>query len=172
MRVLSHAKSSLRSLGNKSNPTGLSANTRNAEGTTGFDLHTDGWAPARAMLGAGRATPRLRQCVLRMWRRLAGKTVCAGIESFSTRRCQRMLIAKHDRSDIVELEDGSRWRIWPGDIAATLQWLPTTELQLVAIDDECCSHALINHEDGRRVRVIAADADWPAELVRQHLRRG
>jgi hypothetical protein len=44
-----------------------------------------------------------------------------------------MLIKKHDKSHIVELEDGSRWRIWPGDIATTLQWLPTTELRVSAI---------------------------------------
>ena len=44
-----------------------------------------------------------------------------------------MLISRHDRSHIVELEDGTRWRIWPGDIATTLQWLPTTQLQVVAI---------------------------------------
>jgi hypothetical protein len=30
-----------------------------------------------------------------------------------------MLIKKHDKSDIVELEDGSLWRIWPGDVALT-----------------------------------------------------
>jgi len=83
-----------------------------------------------------------------------------------------MLIAKHDKSHIVELEDGSRWRIWPGDVAATLQWLPTTELRVVAIYDECCSHALIDQTDGTRVRVITADAGWPAETVRQHLKRG
>jgi hypothetical protein len=28
---------------------------------------------------------------------------------------------------MVELRDGSAWRIWPGDIPKTLQWLPTTE---------------------------------------------
>ena len=83
-----------------------------------------------------------------------------------------MLIAKHDRSHIVELEDGSRWRIWPGDIARTLQWLPTTELQVLAIDDEFCSHALINQTDGSRVGVIKAEADWPAEQVRRHLKQG
>lgn len=83
-----------------------------------------------------------------------------------------MLIARHDTSHIVELEDGSRWRIWPGDMTATLYWLPTTELQVVAIDDECCSHALVNQTDGTRVRVIMADADWPAETVRQHLKHG
>jgi len=55
-----------------------------------------------------------------------------------------MLIEKHDKSYIVELKDGSRWRIWPGDIATTLQWLPTTELQVVAIDDDFCTHALID----------------------------
>ena len=83
-----------------------------------------------------------------------------------------MLIAKHDKSHIVELEDSSRWRIWPGDIAATLQWLPTTELQVVAIDDEFCSHALVDLTDGSRVGVIDADADWPAEQVRRFLKQG
>jgi hypothetical protein len=83
-----------------------------------------------------------------------------------------MRIANHDKSHIVELEDGSRWRIWPGDVAATLQWMPTTELQLVVIEDECCSHALVSQTDGTRVRVIAAEADWTAEAVRQHLKRG
>src|SRR5947207_1063275 len=36
-----------------------------------------------------------------------------------------MLIKNHDKSRIVELEDGSLWRIWPGDLALTLNWLPT-----------------------------------------------
>jgi hypothetical protein len=83
-----------------------------------------------------------------------------------------MRIEKHDKSYIVELEDGSRWRIWPGDIAMTLQWLPSTELQVVAIDDEFCTHALIDQADGSRVGVIKADADWPAEQVRRFLKQG
>jgi uncharacterized protein YbdZ (MbtH family) len=33
-----------------------------------------------------------------------------------------MQIEKHDKSYIVKLEDGSSWRIWPGDIALTLGW--------------------------------------------------
>jgi hypothetical protein len=41
-----------------------------------------------------------------------------------------MLIKKHDKTRIVELEDGSLWRIWPGDIALTLNWLPTTDLRV------------------------------------------
>jgi hypothetical protein len=83
-----------------------------------------------------------------------------------------MLIKKHDKSDIVELEDGSRWRIWPGDIAATLQWLPTTELRVLAISDEFCSHALIDQKDGLRVRVIEASTDWPVAQVRRSLKEG
>jgi hypothetical protein len=47
-----------------------------------------------------------------------------------------MLIKKHDKSRIVELEDSSLWRIWPGDIALTLSWLPTTDLRVSAIADE------------------------------------
>ena len=83
-----------------------------------------------------------------------------------------MQIKKHDKSYIVELEDGSRWRIWPGDLAATLQWLPTTDLHVFAVDDEFCSHALVNQTDGSRVGVIKADADWPAEQVRRYMKQG
>jgi hypothetical protein len=83
-----------------------------------------------------------------------------------------MRIEQHDKSHIVELEDGSRWQIWPGDIATTLQWLPTTELQISAINDELCSHALIDQEGGSRVRVIEASAEWPVAEVRQSLKEG
>jgi hypothetical protein len=31
-----------------------------------------------------------------------------------------MQIERHDKSYIVKLEDGSNWKIWPGDIALTL----------------------------------------------------
>ena len=81
-------------------------------------------------------------------------------------------IKKHDKSYLVELEDGSRWRIWPGDIAATLQWLPTTDLRVLAIDDEFCSHALVAQTVGSPVGVVEADADWPAEQVRRYLKQG
>jgi hypothetical protein len=83
-----------------------------------------------------------------------------------------MRIEQHDKSHIVELENGSRWQIWPGDIATTLQWLPTTELQISAISDELCSHALIDQEGGSRVRVIEASAEWPVAEVRQSLKEG
>ena len=83
-----------------------------------------------------------------------------------------MLIANHDNSHIVELEGGARWRIWPGDIAATLQWLPTTDREVAAIDHEFCTHALVDQRDGSRVGVIDADADWPAEQVRRFLKQG
>jgi hypothetical protein len=53
-----------------------------------------------------------------------------------------MQIKKHDRSHMVELRNGSAWRIWPGDIPKTLQWRPTTEI---------CSHALIDRSNGSRV---------------------
>jgi hypothetical protein len=83
-----------------------------------------------------------------------------------------MRIEQHDNSHIVELEDGSKWQIWPGDIAVTLQWLPTTELGLSAIDDEFCSHALVDQAGGSRVRVIEASAQWPVAEVRQSLKEG
>ena len=83
-----------------------------------------------------------------------------------------MRIKRHDKSDIVELDDGSRWRIWPGDFSQTLQWLPATEVEIAAIDDAVCSHAIVNRSDGSRVRVIGVDATWPVEQVRRSLKSG
>jgi hypothetical protein len=83
-----------------------------------------------------------------------------------------MQIEKHDKSYIVKLEDGSSWRIWPGDIALTLGWSPITVLEVSEINDEFCSHALIDKTDGSRVRVIEASKDWPVQQVRQSLKKG
>ena len=83
-----------------------------------------------------------------------------------------MRIKQHDRSHIVELSDGSAWRIWPGDVSKTLQWQPTTELDVADIEDSICSHALVTRSDGSRVRVIRASEDWPVEVVQRALRDG
>jgi hypothetical protein len=83
-----------------------------------------------------------------------------------------MLIKQHDKSYIVELEDGSKWRIWPGDIAATLQWLPTADIEVSEIDDEFCSHVLTDRTQDSRVRAIEASRDWPVDKVRRSLKEG
>jgi hypothetical protein len=54
-------------------------------------------------------------------------------------------------------------------MAYTLLWLPTTEIKIRKIDDEACSHALINQSDRSRVRVIEADRIWRVDEVRQVL---
>jgi hypothetical protein len=50
--------------------------------------------------------------------------------------------------------------------------VPTTEFRVSAIDDEFCSHVLIDQGDGSRVRVIEASAEWPVAEVRQSLMEG
>jgi hypothetical protein len=80
-----------------------------------------------------------------------------------------MRITKHDDCYIVHLSDGSAWRIWPADMADTLQWLPTTEIDVRKIEDETCSHALINRSDGSHVRVIRSHREWRVDEVRQSL---
>jgi hypothetical protein len=79
---------------------------------------------------------------------------------------------RHDASDIVQLSDGSRWRVWPGDVPVTLQWLPTTEFLVSEVDDEHCSHVLINLADKSRIRVIDAERAWPIEHVRASFKAG
>jgi hypothetical protein len=80
-----------------------------------------------------------------------------------------MQIIKHDKCYIVELSDGSAWRIWPADVADTLRWRPTTEIDVRKIDNEVWSHTLINGSDGSNVRVIKANRQWSVDEVREPL---
>jgi hypothetical protein len=81
-------------------------------------------------------------------------------------------IKSHAKSHIVELTDGSKWRIWPGDLATTLGWTSEAEIEALPVEDEFCSHVLVDQSGGSRVRAIEASNDWPVEKVRRVLRRG
>jgi hypothetical protein len=83
-----------------------------------------------------------------------------------------MKILEHSESHLVTLGDGSIWQIFPGDINHTLTWLPTTELRLFEINDEIASHALVNADDGTRVRVRPQGERWPEGKVRNILKQG
>jgi hypothetical protein len=83
-----------------------------------------------------------------------------------------MKIRRHSESHIVELEDGTTWRVFPGDLDVTLNWRPETELKLVHIDDEISSHALINDGDNTRVRVLSSSERWPVTEVKASLKDG
>jgi hypothetical protein len=83
-----------------------------------------------------------------------------------------MKIRTHAESHLVELDDGSKWRIFPGDLDVTLNWRPDTDLQLVRIDDEVSSHALISAGDNSTVRVLPLGEDWPVREVKGILRDG
>jgi hypothetical protein len=79
-----------------------------------------------------------------------------------------MRIRSHSESHIVELDDGSRWQIFPGDLDLTLGW--KTELSVVPVDDGVSSHAV--EDAGAKVRVIAADESWPVREVKSILKDG
>ncbi len=83
-----------------------------------------------------------------------------------------MRIRSHSESHIVELDDGSTWQIFPGDLGVTLNWTPETDLNLVHIDDEVSSHALISGEDNTRVRVLSTTENWPVNDVKAKLKNG
>jgi len=83
-----------------------------------------------------------------------------------------MKIRKHSESHIVELDDGSTWRVFPGDLDVTLNWRPDTELKLVRINDEVSSHAIVSETDNSRVRVIPGNENWPVKEVRTILKEG
>jgi hypothetical protein len=81
-----------------------------------------------------------------------------------------MKIRSHSESHIVELDDGSRWQIFPGDIDRTLNWEPETDLGVVPVEDEVSSHALVG--GGAKVRVISVDENWPVREVKSALKEG
>jgi len=83
-----------------------------------------------------------------------------------------MKIRKHSESYLVELEDGSRWQVFPGDIDLTLNWQPDDELKLVRIDDVASSHALISLADNSSVRVLPVNERWSVNNVKDILREG
>ena len=76
-----------------------------------------------------------------------------------------MRVKSHEKSHIVELEDGTAWRIWPRALAIPLLWMPSTRLTVSEIDDDCCTHALVDHKHGTSVRVINAEAAFAPEKI-------
>ncbi|QIP09980.1 MULTISPECIES: hypothetical protein [Bradyrhizobium] len=83
-----------------------------------------------------------------------------------------MKIRAHAESHVVELDDGSLWQIFPGDLATTLSWKPETDLHLEPSGDRVSSHVLVNATDNSRVRVIAADGTWVDGEVKNVLKDG
>ena len=80
-----------------------------------------------------------------------------------------MRVKKHEKSYIVELEDGSAWRIWPGDLGKTLRWKPSTRLVVHEIDGEFCTHVLFDRSQGTCVRVIEAAEHWAPKDIEASL---
>jgi len=83
-----------------------------------------------------------------------------------------MKIRKHSESHIVELDDGSQWQIFPGDLDLTLRWEPETNLELVPTSGEISSHVLFSVSDNTKVRVLPSGKQWPVGYVRDILKDG
>jgi hypothetical protein len=81
-----------------------------------------------------------------------------------------MKIRSHSESHIVELEDGSRWQIFPGDMDVTLGWTPEVDITLMKVDDEIGSHVLVS--DSGPVRAIPVGESWPLQEAKSVLRDG
>ncbi len=83
-----------------------------------------------------------------------------------------MKIKTHAESHIVQLDNGTEWSIFPGDLDVTLNWQPDADLKLVRIDDDVSSHALISTSDDSCVRVIPASESWPVNDIKSRLKSG
>jgi hypothetical protein len=79
-------------------------------------------------------------------------------------------IRSHSESHLVELDDGSKWKIFPGDLDITLHWGPDTDARLGR--EEISAHALVSGADNARVRVIPATKEWPVREVKKILKEG
>jgi hypothetical protein len=83
-----------------------------------------------------------------------------------------MNIRRHSDRHIVELDDGSQWQVFPGDLDVTLNWQPGTDLKLVRIEDEVSSHSLVSADDNSSVRVLPLGEQWPVKQVKGILKEG
>ena len=81
-----------------------------------------------------------------------------------------MRIRSHSESHLVELDDGSRWQIFPGDLDLTLNWKPETEITVAPAEDDVGSHVLVGA--GAKVRVIPEGESWPVGQVKSALKEG
>ena len=81
-----------------------------------------------------------------------------------------MRIRSHSESHLVELDDGSRWQIFPGDLDLTLNWKPETEITVAPAEDDVGSHVLVGV--GAKVRVIPEGESWPVREVKNVLKEG
>ncbi|SDJ84844.1 hypothetical protein SAMN05216338_106914 [Bradyrhizobium sp. Rc2d] len=81
-----------------------------------------------------------------------------------------MKLRSHSQSHIVELDEGSKWEIFPGDLDLTLDWKPETELTVIESGGEVSSHELIG--GGAKVRARAAGESWPVKQVKDALKDG
>lgn len=79
-----------------------------------------------------------------------------------------MKIWAHSESHIVELNDGSRWQIFPGDLDLTLNWNPETEISVALAKDNLGSHVLVGA--GAKLRVIPEGESWPVREVKNALK--
>jgi len=73
-----------------------------------------------------------------------------------------MRIRKRRNNCIIELEDGSAWRIWPDDFPRSKDWTESTQLTAHRFNGGFCTHVLLNRLDGICVRAIDAAEDWPS----------
>jgi hypothetical protein len=101
--------------------------------------------------------------------RLIG-TLVEGDHSFERGTGAR--IKSHAKSPHCGADRRLKTRIWPGDLATTLGWTPEAEIKALPIEDEFCSHVLVDQSDGSRVRAIDASNDFPVEKLRKFLRGG
>lgn len=67
-----------------------------------------------------------------------------------------MRIRKRQNSCVIELDDGSAWRVWPGDVDRTKEWRYTTRLAVYKFDGDFCTHVLFDRMQGICVRAVNA----------------
>ena len=83
-----------------------------------------------------------------------------------------MKVRSHAESHLVELDDGSKWKIFPGDLDITLHWGPDTGVRVEQVGEEISSHVPVSAADVARVRVIPATKEWPVREVKKVLKEG
>lgn len=76
-----------------------------------------------------------------------------------------MRIRKRKDRCIIELDDGSAWRVWPDDVVRTKEWKYSTRLVVYKFNGDFCTHVLFDRLQGICVRAVSATEQCPPAVI-------
>jgi hypothetical protein len=67
------------------------------------------------------------------------------------------LMEVDDDGEWLEMIDGTRYQVTPGDSVTSILWLPTSEVEIVPSKGDFWTHTITHRGNGQKVRATLGD---------------